>query len=609
MTLEGYDVADGGAIKVDELKAEDLETAIETGEVLGFGDGVVSISSPEGTSEINVGQDANGASYVNLISPKNDSEVHVGFADSDGGTVDASKFNNADAILLGNDGEDSLAGADGNDTFYAGDGDTVKTGAGNDKVKFDAEHAEPAEVQIGEGRTTIEGNTNGFETGDTFTFDYSNAEKTKLTDEGKLVITGADGLYIEADADVLEGNYVEQIITDTNSGETFKAAIGGASATIKVAENEGERANAFLGDGDAPAIVDFSEYTGPVTVDLQGDIYAQSNINGANAFFNEGIGGLTAGSGDAIFKGSGRDETLTAGTGNASLYGDGGNNLLVGYTGTDKVGQTTFFVLGNADGAANTIKGFDFVSDDNFSKIDDVTTADKIEIQTDNNYVSALKVVGEDVYFEVSNIDDPNVKESAIIIGGAGKDIRIGDDIVAQVADTELNFDGKANFFHADGKNATVKVASNLENVNLWLLEPETGYNFEGDIKVIDARGNNGTAELGGNDKDNEIYAGNGTTSLWGGGGDDTLVGGSGMNSFYYNFGEGNDVIRGAKAGDAVILGDMAIDDLYVSDTVGKVELTMRDGAKLTVEDGAGVDFKVGDATYALDENREFVRK
>ncbi|MBE8955723.1 MAG: hypothetical protein SR2Q5_08740, partial [Quinella sp. 2Q5] len=239
---------------------------------------------------------------------------------------------------------------------------------------------------------------------------------------------------------------------------------------------------------------------------------------------------------------------------------------------------------------------------------------DKIEIQNNNNYVSALKVVGDDVYFEVTDRENPEVTESAIIEDAAStfddvKNMRIGDDVIAQVSEDELTFDGVANFFMASGKNATVKVAEGVDPVNLWLVEPETGFNFEGDIKVIDARENSATAELGGNTADNVIYAGTGNTSLWGGGGSDTLVGNAGNDTFYYNFGEGNDVIRNASDGDTVVLGDMTLEDIVGIDAATNVVFTLRDGAKLTVEDGTGVDFKVDGETYALDDERDFVKK
>ena len=350
-----------------------------------------------------------------------------------------------------------------------------------------------------------------------------------------------------------------------------------------------------------------------------------SLIDDAPAFF-DGVNKLIGGEGEMVFKGSDANETLVAGSGMTSLYGDGGKNILSGYpyesspVGT-KEGYTTFFVLGNADGAANTITNFEFVSDDNYKDTSKVT-ADRIEVQTDNNFIRYVNLSGNDLYFEVADKAQPEVSESVVIKGaydsvtGFGKDVRI-ENGVSQVGRDKVLVDRFADFYMATEKNATVYVASDLDSVNIWLEDPDTGKNFEGDFAVIDATGSDAKAELSGNGKDNTIIAGTGDTSLWGGGnGDDYLVGGIGKDSFFYNLGNGNDTFV-AGEGDEVILGDMTISDIISADASDsdKVVFTLRDGARLTVNEyGTSVDFKVanndgGQDTYYLNSNRELTKR
>ncbi|WP_171291483.1 hypothetical protein, partial [Acinetobacter baumannii] len=139
--------------------------------------------------------------------------------------------------------------------------------------------------------------------------------------------------------------------------------------------------------------------------------------------------------------------------GYASLYGDGGNNLLVGYNGTDgdKEGRTTFMVLGTAAGAANTITGFEYVQDDNYTDTEKVT-ADILEVDLNTNHVERIDISdGKDVLIEVAN-NTTGVTEKALIEDAVGEDIclsalRNNSSIVAQVNTDELQFGKYASYY------------------------------------------------------------------------------------------------------------------------------------------------------------------
>ena len=76
--------------------------------------------------------------------------------------------------------------------------------------------------------------------------------------------------------------------------------------------------------------------------------------------------------------------------------------------------------------------------------------------------------------------------------------------LTAQVGDTILTYDGRADYFNAQGKNATVKVDSSLYNAEVWLNNGRQEF-FTGDIKVLDASQVEGRTTLVGNDNDNTV--------------------------------------------------------------------------------------------------------
>ena len=174
-----------------------------------------------------------------------------------------------------------------------------------------------------------------------------------------------------------------------------------------------------------------------------------------------------------------------------------------------------------------------------------VLTADALETDIENNYFSDVEIVVDDLRIAVTK-NNGTETERALLVGGLGKDFVVNG-LVAQVGSTAVNVDDKAEYYLALGANATVNVGGRNDE-NIWLDDPDSGKEFEGDFTVIDARNSTGKSKLAGNTADNVIYAGDGATSLWGG-----------------------------------------------------------DGGKLTVNDNnSGVTFTVGNETYRLNGNREF---
>lgn len=668
--LDNYDPTTGAGVKFDQDETRNIASAINNG-VLDFGDGVISLTTASGNTQVSLSNtDSVGGSLVNLFTPEGKKQA-VGFTHSAGtgdAAVDASTWTD-DVILIGNfkgnkQNGASLLGGAGNDTIFGGEGDSINGGAGNDHVTLeDDKNRKGAFINIAAGTTVIENMNNTLDEihGDTLGVDLTQME---LTFDGTNLIakgTDADGgtvlatvLAADKDGDlsydlassadeaedtaadetsdsessvaadttpastplVADHNYTNQIIN--SNGDIWKAAIGAEGSVIDVKLDEDVRANYYKGENSG---LTFGSYNGDVLIDLNGDWQETSTIDD-RAVVLEGINRIQAGTGLNYLKGSDENETFFAGRGNSHLYGDGGKNLLVGYEGTDKEGQTTFYVLGNAAGAANSIQAFDFVDDDNYTNNNRIT-ADKIEVDLPTNVVSRVDLSGDNVVMEVTKLDG-SATESVVIEGAKGNNVLVnGDglvaDVVAQVGDDELTFDKFANYYNATGKNAVVTVKDDQDTAAVWLDNVErTGKTFVGDIHGINAQNFSGTAELAGNDYDNAIIAGSGSTSLWGGNrGDDLLIAGTGANTFYYTLGNGTDTILGAKDGDVVNLAGVNIDDIVGAEFSGSgdpiqgVALNFSDGGKLYIGDNGtnNVSYVVNGDTYIVNSERNGFEK
>jgi Ca2+-binding RTX toxin-like protein len=184
--------------------------------------------------------------------------------------------------------------------------------------------------------------------------------------------------------------------------------------------------------------------------------------------------------------------------------------------------------------------------------------------------------------------------------------------LVAQVAEDELNYDSNTDLYWATGDDATVTVGEDVEGpVSLWLGGHDNARydgdsaNFRGNINNIDATNYAGDATLVGNAGDNVITAGSGNNSLWGGSnGDDTLIGGDGADLFWYDKGNGNDVIENIGAEDTVNLENITLDDLAAQGQAlfngNDIVLKFKDTEDtLTIKDGknSGATFTLADGT------------
>ena len=640
VTLGGYNALTNpnAGIHITERWAS-IAHAILTG-LLSFGDGVLNINNGSDTAKIEFAgnTDPVGAVLVNLFDYLGRKQA-VGFTNSGGGLADFSAAVEP-MILIGNDGNktggSSLLGGSGDDTAFAGGGDEIDLGLGNNAIFLDPDqNREGAGIALTRGRTTISGfnGTFNLDHGDVIATDLSAAN---ISFDGTNVYIESDGFYgviagakpdgaISYDSALTEsadeaaplgtksGDYTNVLFN--NAGVLVKTAIAKEGGVMDVKLDQDQRALNYIGDNSG---LTFYDHTGEVFVNLAD---GTGSIDTADALFS-GINSVAAGAGQTTVIGADDNETLIAGTGNDSIWAAGGDNLMRGNTDSGKTGQTSFFVVAEKDGARNTIESFNFVTDDNYTNTNKIT-ADKLDIQVQYDQIQiengGVAISGNDVVLLVNNRNEDK-SESVVLKDAVGNDFIVsGDgiikDVIAQVNVDKLTANKFANCFVATGKNATLTVSNDIDKANIY-LDNETPLGsdhedeipqFYGDFKVIDATGSNAKLELGGNDLDNTILAGTGDASLWGGnGGNDLLVGGSGKNSFFYNYGNGNDTIRGAKEGDVIDLTNILLDDIVDADSaIGDdgVKLQFTDGGSLTVEGTAG-EYLIGDDTYVVEDGK-----
>ncbi|MCR5834011.1 MAG: hypothetical protein K6G55_05100 [Selenomonadaceae bacterium] len=601
VSVTGYEASTGAAIRFDELGETDIAKAYADG-TLEFEDGKVKVVNGDNSSTIDVGSEDN-VTKVNVKSYGESAAVQtVVFTSSEGGaTVDESE-NTDDLLIIGNRNDASAFGSklnsgSGDDTVYAGGNDSVNAGAGDNTIVLGiTENRDGALIELASGNNTISNLISGT---DALQFAPKDITNAVVDENGNLVLESDEYTAVISGASVGENGYTEQLIKDSETGEVDYIAFGTQSGTIKV--DEDADTNIFYGNDST---LDFSDVDDDIVVDLDKDY---SNKIGTKDIAVAGtFSEIVAGSGQAIIKGNDGDDAVQAGQGRGFFYGAGGDNTMTGYQGDDKEQGSAFFVLSSNDGATNTVTNMEFADSTNIG-----TTADEIIVQVNDANIENVEVDEDgNVSFNVVGKKD-GVTESVVVEDAAGKDI-IVDGVVAQVNDTELTFDGEADFYRATGSNATVTVAESLTSAVVWLEEEATGKTFSGDIAVIDATNSSAKAELAGNSGDNEIYAGTGDTSLWGGsGGNDLLYGNTGADSFYYGIGNGNDTVSGMTDGDVVVLFDMTLDDIASTTTENNVVVNFKDGSSLTInDDDKDVSFKVtgssGEGTWKLDENREF---
>jgi len=416
------------------------------------------------------------------------------------------KGDNKDNTLTGNDGNDSLSGLDGADTLDGGKGndlldggtgaDKMAGGAGNDTYVVD-ELGDLVTEHTGEGVDTVR-----------TSIDLDLTTKGYLGQE-------IENLLLLAGATKGTGNELANTITGNNSDNTLD---GGAGADMLIG---GKGNDTYEVDDAADKI---TELAGQGTNDT-----VETAITFSIAAFAQVENLKLLGSGNIDAIGNALGNQLIGNAGNNTLSGGGGNDTLNGGSGADTmiggIGNDTYLVDQSGDQVIeNPNGGVDTVI---------VTTAAIADATTFANVENFAITGAADWTFTGNGANN-------VITGAGGNDTLSGD----AGNDTLNGGDGNDTLAGGDGNDT---LAGGKGNDTL-----------SGDV---------GNDRLDGGDGDDTLHGGAGNDSLAGGDGNDLLDGGIGIDTLIG--GSGNDtylvdnvrdrVIEGAGGGIDTIESDISL--------------------------------------------------
>ena len=483
---------------------------------------------------------------------------------------------NGNDIIIGGAGNDALDGGSGNDTFIynLGDGfDTVNDSSGTDKIKFGEgislsdlnfraegnhlriiigndekqgiliynlinnsnynietlEFADGSTINLSQTGWTLN-QLNSAETingtayddiiyanGGDDTISAGNGNDTIYGGAGRDTINSGNGndvLVGGDDTDTLNGGagddtYIYNlgdgydIITDSSGSDKIKFGEGITFADLKFANGADNSLLIFLSEDKTEAI-QINNFISNGNYRIEQLEFADGTTKNLSEM------GLTLGQYDCAetITGTDYDDVIYGNGGNDTLYGGNGNDILSGGTGHDRLeggsGDDTY--VWNLNDGIDTISDYQGTNKIKFGA--NIAQANLSFAQVGNN----LRII-------VNN--DPS---QGLIIESYYSDTR------RQIETIEF----------ADGSEASV--ADLIENL---VSLPD---------QVIE-----GTADddiLTGGDGNDTINAGDGYNDITGGKGNDTLNGGYDKDTYYYNLGDGSDIISDPYGRDKIIFGE-----------------------------------------------------
>lgn len=447
----------------------------------------------------------------------------------DGGDGDDIIFGNGgNDTLLGGAGNDQLIGDDddvageiqGNDTLDGGDGDDQLYGRGGDDILIG-----------GKGLDAYDGGAGN----DTFVFRTGDAKG--VVDESTMTIT-YEGI------DDAEGSNIIQL--DVASDDP-------SVSLTRISSNNGDL---FLKFGDGEGVI----------------IYGGMREDGFSIRFSDGVTmsidalgsrSLVGTSGNDILIGFNGDDTVDGGDGRDQIVGVGGNDVLYGGAGDDS--------LSGQDGDDRLFGG------DGDDSIDGGNGNDTLSggLSVDHLWGGA----GDDRYLYANGDGEDTITDldglNTIVLSGFTRDQVY---MQSNGSDLVIRFLGAGGLIHLvnyfDRWNDGAAVAGLAIDFGDGVV---VNYSSE-DLENAVLQGTSGNDNITGNDKNNTIAGGLGDDTIWARGGNDVLDGGDGRDSL--NGEAGDDVLRGGRDNDT-LAGGVGSDTYYYN---------LGDGNDVMVERG-----KVGD--------------
>lgn len=510
---------------------------------------------------------------------------------ADNVTIDAKDgydkiINSGDNVsIFGGQGKDTIENSGDNVIIIADTGkDVIKNsgsnvsidgGKGKNQISLSADSEN--NLIYFSGKNTVEGFKTGFDNG---------ADKIYISGNSPAVDFKDDGLTFYTDGE------------DENEKSLTLKDVHNTSKVILSYENGDENREVFIADDDIYKVVDGEAkyYVGASAgknhgISFEGiaesiDVTLNTSYSADTDFWINNVHSIVGGDYETKITGSAENDTIIGGTGKNTLNGRAGDDILIG-NGTTEY----YYTSGNGQ---DTIQNFS-------SSRDKLFVSGKIK-----NY----KLRGSNV---VINMNDGSSGITLKKMAGNSFKISVnGTEHTAKVARNSVIYDGKTDYYAITGGNASIRPASNVEKVDIWLNQ-EVGEEFGntvqiyGDIKCI--RGSYSpdvpNVLVGAKKINNIIYAGQGNSSLWGGGASsDTLIGGFGEDTFFYTKGSGKDTIKGANSNDIVDLSGMKLSDISsINIADNSISLNFKGGGNLFLNTNAGTKFLLNGYSYIYDKS------
>ncbi|WP_344696415.1 calcium-binding protein [Sphingomonas rosea] len=456
-------------------------------------------------ADVIVTQAGNGRDFLLSIRGTNDSIlIDETIADGGGYRVESVQFadgtvwSHADLVsrslvatvgtdrLYGSGGGELLEGGAGSDALDGREGnDSLFGGAGNDTLNGREGHDT---LTGGLGNDVLSGEGGD----DTYIFN--------LGDGQDIVREYAGGSWGGNDR-VLFGAGIspaDVIVTQAGNGRDFLLSIRGTTDSVLIDESIAD------GGGYRVESVQFADGT----IWSHADLVSKSLVTTAGADRLYGSGGnelLDGGAGNDMLDAREGNDTLLGGAGNDTLYGRQGHDTLTGGTGNDILygegGDDTYlFSRGDGQDIVRDYGGDSWGGNDRILFGAGINPADVIVTQTGN---------GRDFLLQLSGTDDRIVLDETVVDGGG---YRI----------EGVQFANGTIWSHAD------------------LLRMSLAGTPGSDI----LSGDTGADDITGGGGDDVLYGREGNDNLRGGTGQDILSGDGGNDTYFFNVGDGQDIIR-----------------------------------------------------------------
>lgn len=178
---------------------------------------------------------------------------------------------------------------------------------------------------------------------------------------------------------------------------------------------------------------------------------------------------------------------------------------------------------------------------------------------------------------------------------------------VVELASDYQGIDLSGNSFFVKSSSGQLEIQNSRDKFVGYSAESEVvaySYVASGGGNVDGRDKNVAEIMIGGDNANNQIYAGSGGSSLWGGnGGIDTLTGGDGNDEFFYAVGSGNDVVQNADSNDLINLASITLSQISgVEVNIGQININFIDGGSLKVQGGDDVRYQIAEGTFAVNQ-------